>query len=102
MSLHVFWPPRCAGCPLKAKCTTGNERRLKRWEHEAVLDALQTRLERAFKAMRATVEHPFGTLKAWMGATQRGAAKPTSASYLLLVRCVGLLLSSQSGAIVGA
>ena len=43
-----------------------------RWEHEAVIDAMQDRLDRAPKSMRvrrATVEHPFGTLKAWMGAT---------------------------------
>jgi hypothetical protein len=46
--------------------------RIKRWEHEAVIDAMQERLDRAPKAMRvrrATVEHPFGTIKAWMGAT---------------------------------
>jgi hypothetical protein len=43
-----------------------------RWEHEAVIDAMQERLDRKPSAMRirrATVEHPFGTLKAWMGAT---------------------------------
>ena len=53
-------------------CTTGKERRIKRWEHEAVIDAMQDRLDRAPKSMRvrsATVEHPFGTLKALMGAT---------------------------------
>ena len=43
-----------------------------RWEHEAVIDAMQARLDRkpdAMRIRRATVEHPFGTLKAWMGAT---------------------------------
>ena len=52
--------------------TTGKERRIKRWEHEAVIDAMQERLDRrpdAMRIRRATVEHPFGTLKAWMGAT---------------------------------
>jgi len=37
-----------------------------------LIDAMQDRLDRAPKSMRirrATVEHPFGTLKAWMGAT---------------------------------
>ena len=37
-----------------------------------VIDAMQERLDRRSDAMRirrATVEHPFGTLKAWMGAT---------------------------------
>ena len=48
------------------------ERRVKRWEHEAVLDAMQERLDRAPQSMRlrrGTAEHPFGTIKAWMGAT---------------------------------
>ena len=72
MTLHSYWTSKCAECPLKTQCTTGKERRIKRWEHEAVIDAMQDRLDRAPKSMRvrrATVEHPFGTLKAWMGAT---------------------------------
>jgi hypothetical protein len=43
-----------------------------RWEHEAVLDEMQARLDHAPEMMRIrrqTVEHPFGTIKAWMGAT---------------------------------
>src|SRR5260221_11785131 len=57
---------------MKAQCTTGKERRVKRWEHEAVLEAMQDRLDNAPEMMRVrrqTVEHPFGTIKAWMGAT---------------------------------
>ena len=72
MTLHSYWTSKCAECPLKTRCTTGKERRIKRWEHEVVIDAMQDRLDRAPKSMRvrrATVEHPFGTLKAWMGAT---------------------------------
>jgi len=72
MTLHSYWTSKCAECPLKTQCTPGKERRIKRWEHEAVIDAMQDRLDRAPKSMRvrrATVEHPFGTLKAWMGAT---------------------------------
>lgn len=72
MTLHVYWTTRCGDCPLKPQCTTGKERRIKRWEHEAVIDAMQERLDRTPHAMgirRATVEHTFGTLKAWMGAT---------------------------------
>jgi len=71
-ALHIYWTTRCGDCPLKPQCTTGKERRVKRWEHEAVIDAMQERLDRTPHAMRirrATVEHPFGTLKAWMGAT---------------------------------
>ena len=71
-TLHTYWTTKCADCPLKQQCTSGSERRIKRWEHEAVIDAMQERLDRRPNAMRirrATVEHPFGTLKAWMGAT---------------------------------
>jgi len=71
MTLHTYWTTRCGDCPLKPRCTTGKERRIKRWEHETVIDAMQERLDRAPHAMRirrATVEHSFGTLKAWMGA----------------------------------
>ena len=72
MNLYVYWTTKCADCPLKQQCTSGKERRIKRWEHEAVIDAMQERLDRrpdAMRIRRATVEHPFGTLKAWMGAT---------------------------------
>lgn len=62
----------CATCALKPRCTPDRLKRLKRWEHEGVLDKMQARLERMPDAMairRQTVEHPFGTLKAWMGST---------------------------------
>ena len=72
LALHAYWTSKCGACRLKAECTTGKERRIYRWEHEAVIDAMQERLDRkpdAMRIRRATVEHPFGTLKAWMGAT---------------------------------
>ena len=62
----------CFTCPLKPRCTADKLKRLKRWKHESVLDKMQARLDRMPDAMgvrRQTVEHPFGTLKAWMGAT---------------------------------
>ena len=31
MTLHVYWTSACPNCPLKAKCTTGKERRIKAW-----------------------------------------------------------------------
>lgn len=49
-----------------------DRRRISRWEHEAVLEALEERLDNEPERMsvcRQTVEHPFGTLKAWMGVT---------------------------------
>ena len=70
--LHNYWTTKCAVCALKPKCTPAKERRVKRWEHEAVLEAMEQRLERAPRTMRIrrqTAEHPFGTIKAWMGAT---------------------------------
>ena len=73
LTLHRYWDrASCSACALKSRCTTSLERRITRWEHEAVIEAMQERLDRAPKAMRirrATAEHPFGTLKAWMGAT---------------------------------
>ena len=74
MNLYVYWTPKCAGCPLKSRCTSGKERRIKRWEHEVVIDAMRERLDRrpdAMRIRRATVEHPFGTLKAWERLTSR-------------------------------
>jgi hypothetical protein len=61
----------CSTCALKRRCTPTKHKRLKRWEHEGVLDKMQAALDRMPDAMtirRQTVEHPFGTLKAWMGS----------------------------------
>jgi transposase len=72
LTIHKYWSSACTRCPIKARCTTGDYRRITRWEHEAVLDAMQERLDRqpdSMRVRRRTVEHPFGTLKAWMGAT---------------------------------
>jgi transposase len=72
MDLHVYWASVCPQGPLHSQCTTGKERRIKRWEHEDVLEAMQRRLDldpEKMRLRRQTVEHPFGTIKAWMGAT---------------------------------
>ena len=56
---------------MKPRCTNSKERRISRWEHEDILDIVQERLDGAPEAMRLrrqTVEHVFGTLKAWMGS----------------------------------
>jgi transposase len=69
--LRHYWTTKCPDCPLKAKCTPAKVRRVTRWEHEGVLDAMQRRLDQqpdAMRVRRRTAEHPFGTLKAWMGA----------------------------------
>lgn len=62
----------CSNCRLKPRCTTEKLRRIRRWEQEEVLDDIERRLEEkpdAMQVRRSTVEHPFGTLKAWMGYT---------------------------------
>jgi transposase len=72
MTLSKYWSSTCPRCPLKAQCTTSDYRRITRWEHEAVLEAMQLRLDRKPEMMhvrRQTVEHPFGTIKSWMGWT---------------------------------
>ena len=72
MTLHRYWSSQCQQCPLKAQCTPSKQRRVTRWEHESVLDAVDTRLDQTPDAMRIrrqTVEHPFGTIKLWMGWT---------------------------------
>ena len=71
-TLHAYYTTVCQSCALKEKCTTGKERRVKRWEHEAVMDVVQARMEAKPDAMlirKQTAEHPFGTIKAWMGST---------------------------------
>jgi len=67
-----YWTNACRDSALKASCTTGKERRITRWEHEHVLEEVQWRLDnnpQAMRQRRETVEHPFGTMKARMGAT---------------------------------
>ena len=72
LNLHRYWSSHCGQCEIKAQCTPSTERRVSRWEHEAILEAMQLRLDQAPDSMRIrrqTVEHPFGTLKAWIGST---------------------------------
>ena len=73
LTLHLYWDrASCQACALKPQCTPSVERRITRWEHEATIEALQRRMDLAPYAMRARrriVEHPFGTIKAWMGHT---------------------------------
>jgi transposase len=71
-TLRHYWTTACRHCPLKSQCAKANERRIKRWEHEHVLEAVQQRLDKNPQAMRQrreTAEHPFATLKMRMGAT---------------------------------
>jgi hypothetical protein len=72
LTLRRYWTNACRTCALKSRCTTGVQRRITRWEHEHVLETVQRRLDenpQAMRLRRETVEHPFGTIKARMGAT---------------------------------
>ncbi len=72
LKLRRYWTNACQDCAIKHRCTTGKQRRITRWEHEAVVAAGQRRLAenpQAMRQRRETVEHPFGTIKARMGAT---------------------------------
>jgi transposase len=70
--LRRYWTNACQHCAIKHRCTPGKERRITRWQHEHLLEAVQRRLDEHPEKMRQrseTVEHPFGTIKARMGAT---------------------------------
>lgn len=70
--LHVYWTSQCGSCALKASCTTAKERRIKRWEKEHILEKADAILKKNPSAMRQRkrlVEHPYGTIKHWMGST---------------------------------
>jgi len=72
LGLRRYWTNACRTCTIKSRCTKGVQRRITRWEHEQVLEAVQRRLDenpQAMRQRRETVEHPFGTIKARMGAT---------------------------------
>jgi hypothetical protein len=70
MYISRYWSSSCPTCPIKYRCTPSEYRRIRRWEHEAVLERVQARLDampEAAKVRMQTVEHVFGTLKSWMG-----------------------------------
>ncbi|ODT48479.1 MAG: hypothetical protein BGO80_11645 [Devosia sp. 63-57] len=90
--INVYYNQKaCSACPSRPLCTSGKEKRIRRWEHEAVLDEMERRFEAMPDAMavrRCTVEHVFGTIKGWMGATHfrtRGLKNvATEASLVIL------------------
>ena len=93
--IRRYWSSSCVSCSMKTQCTTGKERRISRWEHEAVLDQLEDRMEREpemMKVRRSTVEHPYGTIKFWMGSThfQMKTIKRVSAEMSLHVLAYNL------------
>lgn len=116
LQVHIYWSSACAACPMKARCTTSDYRRIRRWEHEAVMDKVQQRLDRMPHAMtvrKSTIEHVFGTLKYWMGWTHfltRGlpsVATEMSLSVLAynfkrVLRILGFARTTQAMRLLGA
>ena len=71
-TFDTYWSSACPSCPMKDQCTTSKYRRIRRWVHESVLESSQERLAEnpnMMRLRRQTVEHPFGTIKSWMGYT---------------------------------
>jgi hypothetical protein len=71
MKIHRYWSSNCKSCAMKDQCTPSEQRRISRWEHEEILEAMQTRLDHnpdAMRIRRQTVEHTYGTIKLWMGS----------------------------------
>jgi len=80
--IRRYWSSACPSCPLKAQCTTGDNRRVSRWVHAEVLERAAKRLRRKPEIMlarRSLVEHPFGTMKSW-----------TSSNHFLTKRLSGV------------
>jgi hypothetical protein len=73
LTLKRYWNHyACQDCAIKDRCTMGKERRITRWKHEHVVEAAERRLDEnpgTMRTRRNTVEHPFGTIKSWMGHT---------------------------------
>ena len=116
LTIHKYWSSSCPRCPLKTQCTTSSYRRITRWEHEHILEAMQRRLDRKPGAMtlrRRTIEHVFGTLKHWMGATHflmRGLAHVNTemSLYVLaynlkrVIKVLGMPQTLQAMRLLGA
>jgi len=90
-AIHRYWSSVCSDCAIKAQCTTGRERRVRRWMHEEVLERAEKRLRRRPEVMlarRSLVEHPFGTLKSWTSSnhflTKRLSGVSTEVSLQIL------------------
>jgi transposase len=91
LTLSRYWSNNCGTCAMKAMCTPSKQRRITRWEHEAVIEAMQRRLDEmpnAMRVRRSVVEHVFGTIKGWMGRdhfrTRRLAKVATEMSLHIL------------------
>ena len=71
--LRRYWTTACRSCAIKAQCTTGPERRITRWEHEHVLEAVQQRLDENPQAMRRAARDGRASLRHAQDADGRDA-----------------------------
>jgi transposase len=75
LMLKRYWvsDPICRACELKSQCSNSKQsRRITRWVHQGEIDHLEDSMASMPDSMlirKQTVEHPFGTIKCWMGAT---------------------------------
>ena len=46
MAIRKYWSSACPNGSIRSDCTTSDYRRLMRWEHEAVIERMQRRLDR--------------------------------------------------------
>ncbi|MDC1287832.1 IS1182 family transposase [Gammaproteobacteria bacterium] len=75
LNVKRYWvdAPTCRACELKPQCSNSKQsRRITRWEHQGQLDQmdqLMTSMPDSMLIRKQTVEHPFGTIKSWMGST---------------------------------
>jgi transposase len=75
LTVKRYWvdTPTCRACELKSQCSNSKQsRRITRWEHQGEIDHLDDLMASMPDSMlirKQTVEHPFGTIKNWMGAT---------------------------------
>jgi transposase len=89
--IRRYWSSACGRCAIKSQCTTGKERRVRRWVHEDTLERVEKRLRRRPEVMlarRSLVEHPFGTMKSWTSSnhflTKRLSGVSTETSLQIL------------------
>jgi hypothetical protein len=80
---------------MRDKCTTSSKepRKTKRWVHEDEIDAMQQRLDDNpdIPVLRKqTAEHPFGTIKMWMGATHFLIKRKKDVSSVSIVSIVSI------------
>lgn len=60
----------CARCALRAQCTTGRYRKIKRATGHEIMERIQARMKaepQVYARRKGLVEHPFGTIKFWWG-----------------------------------